>query len=254
LRHDQGDHRNRRFNRPRDDRRTGNPREPRHANLEIDRRSVHEGYSDITRKVKIDVPSIDRKIDATTFSDWIVAIEDYFDWYEMSDIEQVRFAKMKLIGPARKFWQTVTSHLDRMCQPPIIQWEVMKDRLKEKYLPFFHKTHLVDQMLDLRQSTSSVSDYINSFEELTQRCNLLEDASFTIARFIRGLQTDLKREVSLSTPYTLDEAYYKTLEVEKLDKLYRVRRAAPRSRAPAQSVHKMNEFAVNASMSKGHNP
>jgi len=41
LRHDQGDHRNRQFDTPRDDRRTGNPREPRHADLEIDHRSVH---------------------------------------------------------------------------------------------------------------------------------------------------------------------------------------------------------------------
>ena len=112
LRHDQRDHRNRRVDIPRDDRRTGNPREPSHPNLETDRRSVQEGYSDITRKVKVDVPSFDGKIDATTFADWIVAMEDYFDWYEMSDIERVRFAKMKLIGPARKFWQTVTSHLE----------------------------------------------------------------------------------------------------------------------------------------------
>jgi len=121
LRHDQEDHRNRRFDTPRDDRRTGNPRKPKHAGLESDRRSVHEGYSDITRKVKVDVPSFDGKIDAATFSDWIVAMEDYFNWYEMSDIERVRFAKMKLVGPAKKFWQTVTSHLKRMRQPPIIQ-------------------------------------------------------------------------------------------------------------------------------------
>ena len=106
----------------------------------------------------------------------------------------------------------------------------MKDRLKEKYLPSFHKAHLVNQMIDLRQSTSSVSDYINSFEELTQRCDLLEDPSITIARFIRGLWTDLKREVTLSVPYILDEAYHKALKVEKLDKLYPVRRLAPSSR------------------------
>ena len=99
LRHDQGDHRNRRLDTPRDDRRTGNLREPRHADLETGRRSVHKGYSDITRKVKVDVPSFDEKIDA----DWIVAMEDYFDQYEMSDIERARFATMKLIGPARKF-------------------------------------------------------------------------------------------------------------------------------------------------------
>ena len=115
------DNRKRRFNTLRDDRRTGNWREPRHVDLETDRRSVHEGYSDITRKVKVDVPSFDGKIDATTFSDWIIAMEDYFDWYEMSDIERVRFAKMKLIGPARKFWQTVRNHLERMHQPPIIK-------------------------------------------------------------------------------------------------------------------------------------
>ena len=70
------------------------------VNLETDRRSVHESYSYITRKVKIDVPSFDGRIDGNTFSDRIVAIQDYFDWYGMSHIEWVRFAKMKLVGPA----------------------------------------------------------------------------------------------------------------------------------------------------------
>jgi len=99
----------------------------------------------------------------------------------------------------------------------------VKDRLKEKYLPSFHKAHLVDQMLDLRQSTSSVSDYINSFEELTQLSDRLEDPSITIAHFIRGLRTDLKREITLFASYTVDEGYHKALEVEKLNKLYPVR-------------------------------
>ena len=58
--------------------------------LETSRRNVHEGSSDITRKMKVDVRSFDGKIDATTFSDWIVVMKDYFDWYEMSDIEDVR--------------------------------------------------------------------------------------------------------------------------------------------------------------------
>jgi len=48
-----------------------------------------------------------------------VAMEDYFDWYEMSDIKRVRFAKKKLIGPSWKFWQTVTSHPEEMHQPLI---------------------------------------------------------------------------------------------------------------------------------------
>ena len=89
---------------------------------------------------------------------------------------------------------------------------------------------------------------------MTQCCDLLENPSITIARFIWGLRTDLKREVTLSAPHTLDEAYHKALEAEKLDKLYPVRPTAPSSRAPVQSVPKMNEFSMSTSTSKGHNP
>jgi len=86
----------------------------------------------------------DGKMDTTSFSDWLVSMEDYFDWYEMFDVERVQFAKIKVVGPGRKVLHIVTGHLERMCQPPINQWEVMKDRLKEKYLPSFNRTHLVD--------------------------------------------------------------------------------------------------------------
>jgi len=154
---------------------------------------------------------------------------------------------MKLVGLARKFWHTVTSHLERIHQPPIEQWEVMKHRLKEKYLPFFPRTHLVDQMLDLRQSSSCVSDYINTFEELIQRCELVEDLSFTIARFIRGIRSDLKCDVTLSSPFTLDEAYHKALEVEKLNKSVPVRRSTLLTRPPTQVGPKPSQVSANAS-------
>jgi len=37
--------------------------------------------------VKVVVASFDGKINATTLFDWLVAMKDYFDWYEMSNIE-----------------------------------------------------------------------------------------------------------------------------------------------------------------------
>ena len=138
-----------------------------------------------------------------------------------------------------------------MRQPPIIQWEFMKDRLKEKYLPFFHRPHLVDQMLDLQQSSSCMSDYINAFEELIQRCELIEDPSFTIARFIRGLRPDLKRDVTLSSPFTLDEAYHKALEVEKLNKPAPVRHLTLPTRPPTHAASKTPQFCAGGSNARG---
>ena len=52
-------------------------------------------------------------------------------------------------------------------------------------------------------------------------------------------------------PYTLDEAYHKALEIEKLGKLYPVRRT-PSSRPPVQALPKMSESSVSASASKSH--
>ena len=67
LRHGQRDPRDRLFKTPRDDRRAVHYREPKTTDHNVDRMNVHESYSDINQKVKVDVPSFDGKIDATTF-------------------------------------------------------------------------------------------------------------------------------------------------------------------------------------------
>jgi len=61
LRHGQREPRDRQFETPRDDRRAVHYREPRTTDHNVDRRNVHESYSDITRKVKVDVPSLMEK-------------------------------------------------------------------------------------------------------------------------------------------------------------------------------------------------
>ena len=59
-------------------------------------RRVKEPQRDITKKVKVSAPKFDGRMDPNAFSNWLVVIEEYFDWYEMIDSERVRFAKMKL--------------------------------------------------------------------------------------------------------------------------------------------------------------
>ena len=137
-----------------------------------------------------------------------------------------------------------------MHQPPITQWEVVKDRSKEKYLPSFHKPHLVDQMVHFRQSTYSVSNYINSFEELTPSCNLPEDPSITIACCIRGLRIDLKREVPCSLLILLMRLTIKFYRLKNLTS-FTLRDVLPPLDLCAQSAPDMSELPVSASAFKG---
>ena len=72
-----------------------------------------------------------------------------------------------------------------------------------------------------------------------------------MAWFIQGLQNNFQREVTLSSPYALDEAYHKGLEIEKLNGLYQVEPSTPSSMTPSHSTSIMIEFSVSTSNSKG---
>ena len=52
-------------------------------------RKVRHPQRDITKKVKVSAPEFLGKMDPNAFSDWLVAIEEYFDWYELIDSEWV---------------------------------------------------------------------------------------------------------------------------------------------------------------------
>ena len=68
-------------------------------------------------------------------------MDHYFDWYTMSEDRRIRFAKMKLIGHAKLYW----NNQERLRRNPITTWQEMKDALKEKYLPESYQQRLLDQ-------------------------------------------------------------------------------------------------------------
>ena len=103
-------------------------------------RKVKQPPRDITKKVKVSAPEFDGRMDHNAFSDWLVAIEEYFDWYEMIVSERVQFAKMKLTNSAKMHWQNVLQDMLRLGEPPITQWVVMKEKLQEKYIPPSYKS------------------------------------------------------------------------------------------------------------------
>ena len=159
-------------------------------------------------------------MDPNVFSDWLVAIEEYFDCYEMIDSEQVWFAKMKLTNSAKMYWQNVLQDMLRLGEPPITQWAVMKAKLQDKYIPPSYKSQLFSTMINLKQMTLSVAEYSAKFEEVRLRCREFhaEDQFAVYTRFVNGLRFDIQRMVRLHAPHTVEDAYQKDLEVEKFNR------------------------------------
>ena len=159
-------------------------------------------------------------MDPNAFSNWLVAIEEYFDWYEMIDNERIQFAKMKLINSAKKYWQNVLQDMIRLGEPPITQWAIMKAKLQEKYIPPSYKSQLFSNMINLKQMTLSVAEYSTKFEEARLRCSEFhaEDQFVACTHFFNSLRFDIQRMVKLRAPHTIKDAYQKALEVKKFNR------------------------------------
>ena len=92
-------------------------------------RKVRQPQRDITKKVKVSTSEFDDRMNPNAFSNWLVAIDEYVDWYEMIDSERVRFAKIKLTNSAKMYRQNVLQDMFHLGEPPINQWAVMKAKL-----------------------------------------------------------------------------------------------------------------------------
>ena len=106
----------------------------------------------------MEVPNFEGKVDATQFVDWLAAIEEYFNWYDIIDDRRVRFAKMKLVGLAKIWWIGVEGDIRRMELPPISTWQEMNTKLQEKYMPTNYYYKLCDQLINLRQNNMLVAE------------------------------------------------------------------------------------------------
>ena len=138
----------------------------------------------------------------------------------MIDSERVRFAKMKLTNSAKMYWQNVLQDMLRLGKPPITQWAVMKAKLQEKYIPPSYKSQLFSNMINLKQMTLSVAEYSAKFEEGRLRCSEFhaEDQFAICIRFVNSLRFDIQMMVKLHAPHIVEDAYQKTLKVEKFNK------------------------------------
>ena len=156
-------------------------------------RAAYQPLDELTKRMRIDVPDFFGKLEPNAFEDRLTAIEDNFDWFDVSEDRKVRYVRMKLKGHARAWWGSVEEQLRRTRRPTVSNWAEMKERLKEKYLPIDYEQMMFEEMLQLRQGSLSVDQFTDRFHELTVRSKIVETEQQTLARYRTGLRSELRK-------------------------------------------------------------
>ncbi|XP_031131708.1 uncharacterized protein LOC116033093 [Ipomoea triloba] len=93
-------------------------------------------------------------------------------------------------------------------QSPAFGWEAFKEALREKFYPEHVRTAKYDEFLHLRQGNRIVQEYYTEFIDLARFAPTLAlDELGKANKFIRGLNFDTQKGLSMFRCQTLDEAY-----------------------------------------------
>lgn len=99
--------------------------EPLFNRMDIPKHQANETM----HRVCADILNFHVKMDMYVFQDWLISLDDYFNWFFITADHHVCFIKMKLKGQARIWWQSVKKQFSRLHQPPIADREKMKLKL-----------------------------------------------------------------------------------------------------------------------------
>ena len=98
--------------------------------LNTEEARLFKAISNIGKRPKFDVPTYSGNLNPEELIDWINELEEYFEYEEIEDPDRVKFAKAKLKGHAKIWWQELQLERNTRGKGKITKWERMIEKMK----------------------------------------------------------------------------------------------------------------------------
>jgi len=98
---------------------------------------------------------------------------------------------------------------------PIEYWNDLRGALRRRHIPSYYNRELTDKFQRLQQKTMSVEEYRQKMELYMMRTSIRESESTTIARFLSGLNLEIRDRVELLPYQDLNDLIQLCIKVEQ---------------------------------------
>lgn len=181
---------------------------------------------------KLDMPLFD----GTNPDGWILRAERYFSFYRLEEEDKLEAAVVALEGDALLWYQW--EHR----RHPIRAWEDLKMLILRKFRST-QSGSLYEQWLATSQS-GSVLEYQRSFIEFSAPLTGVNE-EIALGHFINGLKRDIRAELRVMGPRTLDQAMDLALKIEEKLNPTASKSSAPKT-SPVSSPFKSIPLSVTS--------
>ncbi|GKB89749.1 reverse transcriptase domain-containing protein [Tanacetum coccineum] len=108
------------------------------------------------------------------FIDWLVTVEEVFEFKEVPENKRVSLIAIKLRSRASAWWQQLKLTRERVGKPRIMSWQKMKKCMRANFIPHNYQRQMYQRLQNLKQGSKSVKDYTTEFYQLNARNDIQE--------------------------------------------------------------------------------
>lgn len=162
---------------------------------------------------KLDMPVFD----GTDPDGWLLRVERYFQFYRMNEGEMLDAAAVAMEGDALRWYQWENN------RHPIRRWADLKLFVLRQFRSL-NGGSLYEQWLSTTQVTT-VSEYRRKFIETAAPLGQISE-DMLLGHFVNGLKEEVKAEVRLLNPISLEHAMELAIRVEEKHKVSTLRKSS----------------------------
>nr|KYP31779.1 hypothetical protein KK1_047728 [Cajanus cajan] len=167
------------------------------------------------RESRVDLPYFHGKEDVDTYLDWEMKVDQIFTCHQVGEERKVPLATLAFQGQAMYWWTSLERERRLHNDPPITYWNELRSAMRRRHIPSYYSRELMDKLQRLQQKNMSVEEYRQKMELYLMRAGIREEERLTIARFLSGLNFDIRDRVELLPYRDLDDLVQLCIRVEQ---------------------------------------
>ena len=165
--------------------------------------------------VKLNIPPFRGKSDPEAYLEWEMKIEQLFACHNYTEDKKLKVAAMEFTDYALIWWNQLQRERERYEEPLVESWEEMKRLMRRRFIPSHYQRDLHNKLQRLTQGSRSVDEYYKEMEVSMIKANVMEDREATMARFLHGLNNDIRDVVELQNYVELEDLVHQASKVEQ---------------------------------------
>ncbi|XP_019164431.1 PREDICTED: uncharacterized protein LOC109160611 [Ipomoea nil] len=170
---------------------------------------------DDMRDVRPMIPKFQGKNDPEAYLDWESRVVRSFECHRYSERKKLRLVVLEFTDYASSWWDKIIVERRKYGEDPIESWRELRILMRRRFVPSWYQREMYQRLEYLLHGARSVADYNQEMENLMIRLNIDEKTERSMARFLRGLNAEIREEVDRQHYVEYDELVQIAMKVKQ---------------------------------------